>query len=51
MEGQQKIVFMLLIFVFVTVSGCETAKGLKKDVENTWENAKKIDDNFKENWW
>ena len=50
MKGCKMIaVFLGVIFLFV--NGCETAKGLKKDVENTWEHAKKIDDNFKENWW
>ena len=46
-----KTVFGFFALIFLFVSGCETAKGFKKDVENTWNNAKNIDEDFKENWW
>lgn len=51
MKGSVRFVPWVMMCVFLFVSGCETAKGFKKDVENTWENAKDLDEKFKENWW
>ena len=45
------IIGLSLLFVY----GCEATKGftkgLKQDVENTWEHVKTADQKFKENWW
>lgn len=47
---------VLVIFLFIL--GCETAKGFKEDVKNTWHNVqgagswvKKADDWVKKNLW
>jgi len=50
LKGERVSIFALLVLILF-IGGCETAKGIKKDVENTWNNAKHIDEDFKENWW
>jgi len=42
---------LILLSLLVVTSGCETVKGLKKDMDQTWTNLKEWDKNFKENWW
>ena len=51
------VLAMIFGFTFL-LSGCETAKGMKKDivefpdnVAKTWDQAKKADKWMQENWW
>lgn len=40
-----------MIVLMGFVSGCETTKGFKEDVQNTWHNAQGLDAWIKENLW
>ncbi len=47
----RKLSVFLVILMLCALGGCETAKGFKKDMSNTWENLKGADDWVKENLW
>ena len=46
-----KWLYVSLVGLFLFICGCETAKGLKKDAQNTWHNAQGFDDWVKEHLW
>ena len=48
---QKKWVPLCCIVVLLFAAGCETAKGMKKDLANTWNNAQTWDEWVKENLW
>ena len=47
----KNFVLIGIVLLFLSVSGCETAKGMKKDALNTWHNAEGFDGWFQENLW
>ncbi|MFH1360196.1 MAG: hypothetical protein ABIJ41_04065 [Candidatus Omnitrophota bacterium] len=51
MKPQAVIIILLLITGGFVLSGCETMKGLKQDIKNTWNNASTASDKFQEKWW
>ena len=52
---QKFILGVVCLFILLGVTGCETCKGagrgLKKDMDNMYENAEEKDDWFQENYW
>ena len=43
--------FTSMVILAVFAGGCETTKGLKKDLQNSWHNAQGVDAWMKENLW